>query len=908
MTQMDPELGSLVVQYLDQPDPPEDRPETPRVDDNGEVLDGPQPVPEGSWTLAKLKQAVNPTRLEAQTDEERCASRRQAWSQLESAPYAPPRLKLGAMLVALYETGAEDARAALMQVFLQGRLGYGVWQGLKQIYKLAEARHDAAMFGVLAYRLDAGTSLSTTGEISPGTFLYMRRRAWRYLRMLGQAVPELYPSFAVEVLKHYPDDHYFGSSWVASQVWSHGDLVDDIGAASSSLPRDLDKTRAFRDAWKLSWDPHFLLLEVANSDMVCDFGIRCLKLDFPDALNKVDPAWLGRVGFKPLASMHDLVVSLLEANPDFHRSKIEGLGLKPMVLQLLQSPSKKARAYAIEYVRAHATDLPEAELVQLALTGASNVVELAVQLLGRRDAKAIGLSALAALLEISRAEKMASTMLKAGFSTKDVTQDIFISMMSEGSEQRDFVLPWFKSEKKKVPTAYLTALLDDPRCDYYGRRYALEVLPKRPGKEIGLPWIKSALFNRKLEDQVSRWLQAGLLKGDALDLDWVKGLALRAHHRSLALSLLDNREIVSARSIGLQWLLTLSRHPEPDLQDFAHRYMLENFAPSDLADTPEAGVDRLWALAGGKEPEAVRAFAGTYLRVHHPELGPTLKRARQLGLKPKLTASAYGLERVRALFDDDREDVRRLAADIARWQLVSWDDSDLLYALMESAHREPRAVAAELLLAIDEAPSDKTRPAPPAAWLDAARVFRLAESAHKAAREVAVTLVRRHYERLGGAERLAWLMESPDRSVRLFAVRLLWERHRPRALPEGYKPPKDGPVYIGKSRFASMSALADFVKVVLFALPPGRADKRELVLDGATPDRALPASVAKRRLIEVVRALAEEDAGFAQVVLPVLQSFAKSEAKGEWQACVAALVRIGQKHPELEVGLQRARV
>ena len=46
----------------------------------------------------------------------------------------------------------------------------------------------------------------------------------------------------------------------------------------------------------------------------------------------------------------------------------------------------------------------------------------------------------------------------------------------------------------------------------------------------------------------------------------------------------------------------------------------------------------------------------------------------------------------------------------------------------------------------------------------------------KATREIALTLVRRHYERIGGARRLAWLMESPDREVRLFAVRLL---HRP---------------------------------------------------------------------------------------------------------------------------------
>lgn len=31
-------------------------------------------------------------------------------------------------------------------------------------------------------------------------------------------------------------------------------------------------------------------------------------------------------------------------------------------------------------------------------------------------------------------------------------------------------------------------------------------------------------------------------------------------------------------------------------------------------------------------------------------------------------------------------------------------------------------------------------------------------------------------------------MESPDREVRLFSVRLLWERHRPTHLPATWKP------------------------------------------------------------------------------------------------------------------------
>jgi hypothetical protein len=38
----------------------------------------------------------------------------------------------------LYEGGQEHHRAALMEIFARVRLGWGVWQAFKRIYKLAE--------------------------------------------------------------------------------------------------------------------------------------------------------------------------------------------------------------------------------------------------------------------------------------------------------------------------------------------------------------------------------------------------------------------------------------------------------------------------------------------------------------------------------------------------------------------------------------------------------------------------------------------------------------------------------------------------------------------------------------------------------------------------------------------------
>jgi hypothetical protein len=191
----------------------------------------------------------------------------------------------------------------------------------------------------------------------------------------------------------------------------------------------------------------------------------------------------------------------------------------------------------------------------------------------------------------------------------------------------------------------------------------------------------------------------------------------------------------------------------------------------------------------------------------------------------------------------------------------------------------------------------------PANWIDGRRLFQLAESPQKAAREVALTLIRRLYDRVGGAERLAWLMDAPDRDVRLFAVRLFWDRHRPRTLPVGFVPRKNAGIDVGTQPFADLSALRQFARIVLFGLPPGRVGERDAPLPGApAPERALAASIAKRRLIEALRDAALEDVELARAITPVLEEMATSIAKGEWQASIQALTQLRATHAELEHG------
>jgi hypothetical protein len=161
-----------------------------------------------------------------------------------------------------------------------------------------------------------------------------------------------------------------------------------------------------------------------------------------------------------------------------------------------------------------------------------------------------------------------------------------------------------------------------------------------------------------------------------------------------------------------------------------------------------------------------------------------------------------------------------------------------------------------------------------------------------------VELIRRHYARLGGAERLAWLMQSADREVGLFAVRLLWEKHRPTHLPEGWKPVGAKEAVPGTERFANVDALRTFLRKILFGLPPGRAKEAR---EGEVQKR-LSASAAKRRVIELVRDLGLEDETFARVVAPVLGEFTGSLAKGEWQSCLASLVQLRAAHPGAQLG------
>ena len=904
----DPQLSDLVARYLNLPDPPEDRAEEAEQSEA-------KPLSQDAWTLQKLRTVLAPYSLWGKSAEEIKNIRTDAWESLLTAPHPPPRLRIGDLLISMYERGEQADRAALVEVFKTAKMGWGIWKAAKRIYKLAEQRHDAELFGVLAWRFDVYMRTQNNwGEVSPATTTYMRRRAWRYLRNLGHAVPELYPQFAVQVLRHYERDFTPYGCWIIAQIWNHKDLIGKRNAGWHSQPPDKLENRAFDAAWKLSPEPLLRLIEDSENDGVLRFATRSLEKDFPETLRVVDPAWLGRLGKKPAGSVHEFVVTLLERSPEFHQSKLAGLGLHDMVLDLLGSPSEKAAKYAIDYANAHAGEIGPERLIQLLQTGSAPAQKFAQARLEKLSPKDIGLAGLIKLLA-TQARTFAAKKLEEGFTPADLTAELYIDLLTGDWQQRRWVEEFYTKHKQQPSAALLKSLIESPRVGYWDKNTAFDRLGQLTAAQIGLDWIKQKLLDPEFTDRVGTWFDRGLIKGDDLDVEWIKGLVTNARLRGVALRTLGNVKLVAPSRIGLPWLLTMARQPDPEIFSFARNHLLEHFEPKDYAagsPNEQAGLDRLWAMATGKqESEAVRKVAQTYLLFHHPNIGPEREDPLHGVLQPKLNSSHYPIERLRESLFDPRPDVRKFSAEIGRRELVRWGDRELVYKLAANEHKEPRKIGSEVLLEIGEV--NEAKPVAPLDWLVPARVFALAESNVKSSREVASALIRRHYHRLGGAAKLAWLMESPDREVRLFAVRLLWEQHRPLTIPPNWTPKKGpgvgrpAPQVAGPeadARFETGEELRQFLRTVMFGLPPGRMERREPI--EGLPTRRLSASEGKRRLVEVVRDLAIEDAEFATIAVSVLDEFMHSHARGEWQGCVAALARIRSAHPHIATELPAA--
>ncbi len=867
--------------------------------------DPPDPRPTDLFDTAALRAALAAAARKREK-KQRQASAREAWGRYLSQPeaYIAPQMKLADLIVRLYETKTGPARQALFTIAREAPLVFGIWGGLKRVYKRAEEDLDAEVFGVLAARFDSARTARGPSNVRAATLTYMTRRASRFLRYLGKSLPTLYPSFVVEVLRSYPEGTDYATIW--------GDLESPSKkwGAPVGLAKDKKFRVAYRDAWARSVDPLMLLLETCKADVGASFAIDGLRALFPDALRNVSPAWLARLAFRPLEAAHDLLVETLEASPEYHQGKLQKLGLHDAVLKLLVSPSAKARKYAIEYARGHASDLSNERLVQLLVDAESyqDTGKFVATILMARPARQLGLTMLGRLVGISLTSKWATAALEHDWDKKELTHEFLIDMLLSSERDRSVWAETFIDKKLKpeeLPMSFWIKALDDPRlkdANYRVARFLTDRLVKQKVEVAPGDWLLDALARDDIGRAIGEWLKKAESLPSGVDLERIRGLVFDPSRRHVAFALLGNRKLVSPRDVGLGWLLALARRADPELHEWAHRYLLQHMRPEHFAEGKEdakAGIARLFALATGKkEPEAVRVFAQTYLKCHHPKIAKDQPETKQLGLKPLIPRDAYTEARIGPSLFDTRGDVRRFAALVTRSELRRWGAQTKVYELADASAKEVRNIAYEALSQAGQRHADPDLALLPSE-LDAAQIFSLTESRVRSTRDVAIELIRKHYALIGGPTRLGWLMQSADKDVRTLAVRLLWEKHRPRGVPSDWKPPgAKAPLEQGAA-YTDAEALRDLLRRLLFTVPPSRSLE---ALEKAR-SRKLPSSVAKRNLIELVKDFGQKEASFAKLVAPVLGEMTGSVSKGEWQTCLSALMTLRRVHgvalPEL---------
>jgi predicted DNA-binding WGR domain protein len=133
---------------------------------------------------------------------------------LDSSDY-----KRFAVLDTIYQIDNEYVRPALLDILCDAPLKPNYFKRLRHIFKMAEYRHDAEVFAILAYAFEKepGTfdnchrytkelkSPQSNKAYSEQTREYLRRRVWRTLKQLGEEGDSDYVNMAVSILLQYSD-------------------------------------------------------------------------------------------------------------------------------------------------------------------------------------------------------------------------------------------------------------------------------------------------------------------------------------------------------------------------------------------------------------------------------------------------------------------------------------------------------------------------------------------------------------------------------------------------------------------------------------------------------------------------------------------------------------------------------
>jgi hypothetical protein len=619
----DPQMVALMERLLTQP-PPEEAPRR-----------------EGAYTFEAFLAETRSRTFYKRPLDEQAQVRIEKLAALES-PTAeiplPDRLKSHQILLELWKADTPFSRQMLLNVIRRIPLVYGPFKALKQIFKEAEQRNDTEIYGALAARFDRALADKNHG-ISRRTLAYLCRRAWRYLRRVGQSLGVCYADTATDYLVNYADGSDYYDSWILNHVFFHE--TGAYGATKFKFkryaygnfvarPESWLKHRAFAELWQRSPRPLFTLLERGQAEVIRAYASQALKTDFRAALRDVEPAWVARLVSVGSASVDTFVVWILDNVPKFEQGKFRELGLHDAVLRLFGSPSQTAQKYAATYARTHARDLPTSGLILLANHRNDEVHKLAVDLLLARDPrKEIGLDAWGELLESSRGFEVAAGVLLKHFGANELSPAWFAErLLSANSQSRTFArdrLPQLHPPKQ-LGAAYFLDLAErlDPERDDHAElaAYLGQQLEKFDPNTFKPERLRRMLLHRWTEPLIIQWVDQGKLKPQLLEADylkriafhvawdtdpwlmslkattWGKDLKFTEKRAEKILDWLKDVRQFSPDQLGFDWLMKLVERAEPLYNRFATETMTRVFLPADFAPQAPVAAPKASAATG----------------------------------------------------------------------------------------------------------------------------------------------------------------------------------------------------------------------------------------------------------------------------------------------------------------------
>ncbi|MCK5725783.1 MAG: BRCT domain-containing protein [Thiotrichaceae bacterium] len=526
------------------------------------------------------------------------------------------RLKLHTIILLLWTDTSHYARSVLVEIIRQVPLVYGTWRAFKHIYKASELTNNYQLLAEISARCDSRRS----NNISYATMLYMRRRAWRYLRRLGETLPVCYPDAAAYFLAAYPSSVNWQNTWVANHIFYH----EQQGYSSKSfgyIPNSnkLLAHRAFAETWQRSPEPLLRLLGMARSEKVRQYASDALKSDFKVMLREVEPSWIISLASLPeqSQSIDHFIIWLLKNSPKLEQHQFHQNGLHDVVISLLDSNHLSAQEYATAYVKSHARDLP-LSIIRRLIPNKKLVALIQLLLAERHPRNDVGLELWNILLSHQHHNKFASNAILEHFGRKELTPEWFEQHLLHSTHDslqfvkkylltfhssKDLGINYFLSIAEQLNTsknrdviAFLTTQLEkfdlsklsidsmqEALLNPLLSQFMIDAIENSKVKASNLPlaYYQALVYEPDWKDNefINQLKQS--------DKNWAKDLEFNEDLAATVRDWLSDVRRFSPADLGFEWLMTLINSTIMEYHTFAKDVLISAFLPADFAEKDE---------------------------------------------------------------------------------------------------------------------------------------------------------------------------------------------------------------------------------------------------------------------------------------------------------------------------------